>query len=135
MPDLNLFFMPSMFFISRRIMTNLENRAIGITPGVELHASFMCFLNHEFQWIIKWNGRFPLFARQPLTPGFDIWRIKSITGRPYLNNHCIHSIALMHVELPDEFCFLFFGAVIAICGPINIIHGGYPYRPEFIFGL
>ena len=47
----------------------------------------------------------------------------------------IHSIPLMHIQLPYKFLLLQFSAVIPRAGPVNIINRRNPNCPEFIFGL
>ncbi len=43
--------------------------AVGIEPGVEFHAAFMRFRDHEFQGIVIRNGRLPLPAGKVFAPG------------------------------------------------------------------
>src|ERR1700676_1430093 len=95
-----------MFHYDGSIMAKLKYSPVRITPGMKFHSSFMCFRNHEFQRIIKWNRRFALLPGQPFTPGFNGGREKSIAGRSHLNDHGIHAVALVHVELANEFIFL-----------------------------
>ena len=103
----DLTMVPAMFWCDDDT-ADLKNSAIRITPGMKLHPSFMGFPNHKFKRIIIRNRCFPLFAGQPFAPGFNSRREKSVACRSDLNNHGIHSIPLVHIELPDEFCFLLF---------------------------
>jgi hypothetical protein len=41
----------------------------------------------------------------------------------------------MQFEQTDIIGFLFFGRDITTLGPVDIVDGGNPYTPEFIFGL
>src|ERR1700746_3662081 len=103
MPNRFTMFMFSVFYNDCSVMTQLENGTVWITPGMKFHAPLMSFCNHEFQRIIEWHGSLSLCAHQPLAPGLYIRRIKCITRGTYLNDHSIHSIALMHIQLTDKF--------------------------------
>ena len=49
---------------------DVEYSAVGIQPGVEFHAAFVCFLDHELKRIVERNGCLSLFAGEEFTPGF-----------------------------------------------------------------
>src|SRR5450755_795014 len=124
-----------MLFPDRIIPLDLENSAVWIAPGMKLHTSFMRFPDHKFERVIEWNRCLPLLACQPFTPGSKAGREKSITCRPYLHDHGIHAIALMHIELTNELCLLQICIILAAGGPVDIVNCCHPNSPEFIFGL
>ena len=49
---------------------DVEYRAVGIEPRMELHTPLMRFLDHELKRVIIRLRRLTLYTRQPLAPGF-----------------------------------------------------------------
>src|SRR5664279_504646 len=106
MPDRFAPLMFSMFCNNSSIVSDLENRTVRITPGMKFHSTLMRLCDHEFQRIIKRYRCFPLLTIKPLAPGFQGRWKKCVTGWPHLYNYRIHSVALMHIQLPDKFLLL-----------------------------
>ena len=114
---------------------DVEYSAVGIQPGVEFHAAFVCFLDHELKRIIERNGWLSLFAGEEFTPGFERRRIESIGNGTYLYDQGVHAVSFVQFGQADEVSFLFFGMVGAVLWPVDITDCGDPYTSEFRSGL
>src|SRR4051812_24008310 len=104
-------------------LANTEIGAVRIEPGVELKAALVRLFYHELEGIIERDGRFALFTRKPLAPGFVWGGVESICSRAYLDDYCIHAIAYVKVELADKISLLTFYIVLVALGPVDIIDG------------
>src|SRR5262245_40080231 len=98
---------------------------------MKLHSSFMGFFDHELKRVIIWKRSLSLFPGKPLTPGFKLRGVKRISGRPHLDDHRIHSITFVHVELANEFRLLTIYINHPSRWPINIIYCGNPNTAKF----
>src|SRR5687768_1230585 len=108
-----------------------EISPVWIAPGMKLHTALMSFFDHELKRIIIRQRRLSLDTRKPLAPGFKWRRIKSISSRPHLYDHCIHAIHLMQIKLADKFSTLTVGVHHSFWRPVNIVDRCDPNTAEF----
>src|SRR5688572_9347378 len=108
---------------------------VGIEPCMKLHSSFMGLLDHELKRVVVRMGRTTLPAGEPLAPGFQSRRIKCVGCGTDLHNNGVHSVLLVHVQLPYKFHLLAVDCVHAFMGPVNIVDSSNPNSTKFRVGL
>ena len=85
-----------------RLVILAAGHAIGIDPGVQLHAALVGLLNHELQGIPHGLGSLTRFASEPSAPGLQVADVGGIGLRAYLPNDGVAVGPLQQVELSDE---------------------------------
>ncbi len=118
--------------VGSQLVVDICFHPVGVKPGVELHASFVAFVDDKCQRIkVRIVGCLTLPSCQESAPRLQIRFVKSICFGANLENHGVDSCL---IQFAYHFCnVVFHGSTVHFLIPC-LSYGLYPSTAKFVFG-